>query len=223
MEDYAAKMVLKSDAALREYVTGYVQYRDAAVLAALAELRRRGQPAPEEEGLRPLLEAGAVRQQELDAAAEAALAQEAALKERGDDEEEVTTGPSLYSRGTIVLFSLLSTLAGAILLSINLARLGKWRAVLGVFLFLSAYSFLLNLTAYFLKINIFLLAPLLNLPVILVYLLFFWPRYIGDKNYQSRSWLVPAIICVLLFIGIQQWAERHPKEVRKMLEKMMPK
>ena len=42
MEDYAAKMLLKTDAALREYVTGHVQYREAAVLAALDELRRRG-------------------------------------------------------------------------------------------------------------------------------------------------------------------------------------
>ena len=53
MEDYAAKMLLKTDAALREYVTGHVQYREAAVLAALDELRRRGQPAPEEAALRP--------------------------------------------------------------------------------------------------------------------------------------------------------------------------
>ena len=46
MEDYAAKMQLKTDAALREYVNGYAQYREAAVLAAFDELRRRGQPAP---------------------------------------------------------------------------------------------------------------------------------------------------------------------------------
>ena len=55
MEDYAAKMPLKSDADLRGYVTGYAQYREAAVLAAFDELRRRGQPAPEEPALRPAL------------------------------------------------------------------------------------------------------------------------------------------------------------------------
>ena len=38
MEDYAAKMALKSDAALREYVAGHTQYREGAVLAALDEL-----------------------------------------------------------------------------------------------------------------------------------------------------------------------------------------
>jgi hypothetical protein len=53
MEDYAAKMQLKSDTALRDYVTGYAQYREVAVLAAFDELRRRGQPAPEEAALRP--------------------------------------------------------------------------------------------------------------------------------------------------------------------------
>ena len=62
MEDYAAKMLLKTDAALREYVTGHVQYREAAVLAALDELRRRGQSAPEEAALRPKLETGAAAQ-----------------------------------------------------------------------------------------------------------------------------------------------------------------
>jgi hypothetical protein len=59
MEDYAAKMALKPDAALREYVTGHAQYREDAVLAALDELRRRGQPALEEATLRPQLEAAA--------------------------------------------------------------------------------------------------------------------------------------------------------------------
>ena len=57
MEDYAAKMALKPDADLREYVTGHAQYREGAVLAALDELRRRGLPAPEDATLRPALEA----------------------------------------------------------------------------------------------------------------------------------------------------------------------
>jgi len=57
MEDYAAKMALKPDATLRDYVRDYAQYREGAVLAALAELRVRGQPAAEEATLRPQLEA----------------------------------------------------------------------------------------------------------------------------------------------------------------------
>ena len=67
-EDYAAKMALKADAALREYVSGHYQYREEAVLAALAELRQRGQPAPEEETLRPALESGAAARRQAAAA-----------------------------------------------------------------------------------------------------------------------------------------------------------
>ena len=79
MEDYAAKMLLKTDAALREYVTGHVQYREAAVLAALDELSRRGQPAPEEAALRPGLETGAAAQRIRDDAWMGSLRRKAGL------------------------------------------------------------------------------------------------------------------------------------------------
>src|SRR6476469_4143398 len=106
MEDYAAKMLLKTDAALREYVTGHVQYREEAVLAALDELRRRGQPAPEEATLRPSLEAGAAAQRRADEAAEAKRQQESARPTSAAPEEIAEENrPALYSPVTIVLFS----------------------------------------------------------------------------------------------------------------------
>jgi hypothetical protein len=121
MEDYAAKMLLKTDAALREYVTGYVQYREAAVLAAFDELRRRGQPAPEEAALRPGLEEAAAAQRAAEEAAEAE-------RRQADEAEDPTAvaGPALYSPITIVLFSIPFTfLAGGTLLGINLWRLDR--------------------------------------------------------------------------------------------------
>ena len=139
MEDYAAKMLLKTDAALREYVTGHVQYREAAVLAALDELRRRGQPAPEEAALRPALEAGAAAQRPLDEAAEAAQ-NRTRPAETPDVVEVDETAPALYSPVTIVLFSIPFTfIAGGVLLGLNLWRLGRKQALLGLVAFIVAY------------------------------------------------------------------------------------
>nr|GFD14233.1 hypothetical protein [Tanacetum cinerariifolium] len=76
-------------------------YREGAVLAALDELQRRGQPAPEDATLRPLLEAAVWEQQ----AAQAKLEKPAAgLAEK---EVPVDEQPVLYTPGVIVLFSVL--------------------------------------------------------------------------------------------------------------------
>jgi hypothetical protein len=232
MEDYAAKMLLKTDAALREYVTGHVQYREAAVLAALDELRRRGQPAPEEAALRPGLETAAAAQRALDEAAEAAREREqvrpaptAAIAEADPD------GPALYSPVTIVLFSVPFTfLAGGILLGMNLWRLDRKRALLGLALFILAY---IVLGAFALKWALprFGMSPwygpLFNLPAILAYVLWFWPRNVGTVSYRSRSWLPPLLVCFALMYGAQKLnvylMKQQPKEVQQEFEKMMPK
>jgi hypothetical protein len=228
MEDYAAKMLLKTDAALREYVTGHAQYREAAVLAAFDELRRRGQPAPEEAILRPTLEAAAAafRTREQAAEAERRQANAAAAPDVASDTE-----PALYSPVTIVLFSVPFTmLAGGILLGINLWRLDRKRALLGLVLFIIAYciagALLLKwaLPRYGLSPWY---GPMFNLPAILVYVLWFWPRHVGVTNYRSRGWLAPLLICFALVFGLQKLnnylVEQQPQEVRQELERMMPR
>jgi hypothetical protein len=228
MEDYAAKMALKPDAALREYVTGYAQYREAAVLAAFDELRRRGQPAPEEAALRPGLEVAARAQREAEAAAEAAQAQAEAA---ADPESADAEGPVLYSPGTIVLFSVLFTLlAGGVLLGLNFWRLGRKKALLGLVLFIVGYLLLGALALAWALPRYGLqgwFAPLFNLPAVLAYVLWFWPRYVGTGTYRSRGWLPPLVVCVLLVLGMQKankyLIERQPKEVRQELERLMPR
>ncbi len=198
MEDYAAKMALKPDAALRQYVTGYAQYREDAVLAALAELRQRGLPAPEEETLRPQLEA-AVQQQA--AARQATLANEAPTPLPDADV------PALYTPGAIVLFSVLfnTILTGAILLAINLRRLKQtkaiWRLAAFVLVYIIVEAKLVDLFLQKYALNP-LAIPLLNLPAILVYVLWFWPRYVGSSQFQPRSWLVPLLICFVVMMGL---------------------
>jgi hypothetical protein len=233
MEDYAAKMLLKTDAALREYVTGHVQYREAAVLAALDELRRRGQPAPEETNLRPGLETGAATQRTLDEAAEAERRQASATTTNTTAAvlAEEPTGPALYSPVTIVLFSVPFTfLAGGALLGINLWRLDRKRALLGLVLFIVAYL-AIGVVALQWALPRYGMSPwygpLFNLPAILAYVLWFWPRSVGVVNYRSRSWLPPLLICFALVYGAQKLngylLKQQPKEVQQQFNKMMPK
>jgi hypothetical protein len=224
MEDYAAKMLLKTDAALREYVTGHAQYREAAVLAALDELRRRGQAAPEEASLRPGLEVAAAEQATREAALEAER-QQTSFPDATATEE---TGPALFSPGTILMFSLFfSMLAGGVLLGLNLARLRRWGALaaLGIFLigYLVASTLAMNWLVARFGLNP-LLSLALNVPAIAAYLLWFWPRYVGAEPYRSRGWLLPLAICFLLALGVQKGSKyilEQPQnaEMRKLLGK----
>lgn len=211
MEDYAAKMALKPDAALREYVTGHAQYREDAVLAALDELRRRGQPAPEDASLRPALEA--VVQ------AQAAEAEASRLNSRNSAEVPAEEQPVLYTPGVIVLFSVLfnTIITGAVLLALNMRRLKQTRAIWGLAAFVVAY-----LVAESAVVNLFMqkynLSPLfislLNLPAILAYVLWFWPRYVGTYQFQARGWLLPLLICFVILMGLglalRYWLQHVP-------------
>lgn len=228
MEDYAAKMLLKTDAALREYVTGHAQYREAAVLAALDELRRRGQPAPEEGALRPGLELAATAQRTRDEAAEAERRQ-ATLA--ANPAAAAATGPAIYSQLSIVLLSIPFTmLAGGALLGLNLWRLDRKRALLGLVLFIVAYS-VVGILALKWALPRYGLSPwygpLYNFPAILAYTLWFWPRYVGPGHYRSRSWLLPLLVCFAVVFGLQKindyLLQKQPKEVREQFERMMPR
>ena len=214
MEDYAAKMALKPDAALREYVTGHAQYREAAVLAALDELRRRGQPAPEEPILRPALQA-AVQTQQAEATAQASELNRPESLAVPEEEQ-----PVLYTPGVIVLFSVFfnTIITGAILLAINLRRLNHKRAIWGLAAFVIAYvlaeSLLISVLVQKYTLSP-LIVPLLNLPGILVYLLWFWPRYVGRVQFRSRGWLLPLLICFVVFMALgmvlKYWIQHVPE------------
>ncbi len=213
MEDYAAKMALKPDAALREYVVGHAQYREAAVLAALDELRRRGQPAPEDATLRPTLEV-AVQQQ---------VDETKAIREAADDTTEEDL-PVLYSPASIVVISaVVSVIAGAVLLAINMYRLKRGNAILGLVAFVLVYligeALVLRLL---LAQHLFtpMVAFLLDLPLILAYIWWFWPRYVGTFQFQPRNWLLPLGICLLLKFGAAYLVMLNPT-VAKMMKQQV--
>jgi hypothetical protein len=226
MEDYAAKMALKPDAALREYVTGHTQYREDAVLAALDELRRRGQPALEEATLRPQLEAAAQTLRAQQAAAEASLP-----TARTGDEATVPEAdqPVLYTPGVIVLFSVLfNTIAGAVLLAINMYQVKRKKAIWGLAAFVLVYlvveSMIVNAMMRSGPLNPLLLS-ILNLPAILAYVLWFWPRYVGTYQFQARGWLVPLLVCLIIMVGLgllARYALHYIPGAEQMLKQSMP-
>jgi hypothetical protein len=214
MEDYAAKMALKPDAALHEYVTGHAQYREEAVLAALNELRQRGQPAAEDAVLRPQLEAVVQLAQ---ANADALVA--------ADPEVDVADLPRLYSpAGIVVVSATLSVVAGAVLLALNLYRLKKgsiivWLAAF-VIVYVIARAFLLK---WLIAQHLFSpwTAPLIDLPVIIAYVWWFWPRYIGTYQFQPRNWLLPLGIFLLVVFVFLLLNPNTAQQMKQQIEQQM--
>ena len=213
MEDYAAKMALKTDAALREYVTGHSQYREGAVLAALDELRRRGQPAPEDAALRPQLEV-VVREQQATAAAQATAEADVA-------DEDL---PRLYSpAGIIVVSATLSVVAGAILLAMNMYRLGRGSAIIRLFGVVAAYLvgriFLVKwlLGQHLLPLS---MVFVIDIPLIMSYIWWFWPRYVGTYRFQPRNWALPLGGCLLLLMALTYIVMSNPETAKKMQQQL---
>ncbi|OUJ73418.1 hypothetical protein [Hymenobacter crusticola] len=201
-EEYAAKMALKTDAELQRYVTGRAEYRDDAVLAALDELARRGKPHPDETALRPVLEVG-IRAQQVQLDAED---QRLGMHETNDVVEAEETSPRLYSPVTITWFSVLfSMLAGGVLLGLNLRQLGRSGAIVRLVMFMLLYfvggMLLLNWFMQHYGLSRWMLS-VFNLPAIVVYIFWFWPRYVRTHTYQSRNWLIPFVVCFALQLGL---------------------
>lgn len=211
MDDYAAKMALKSEAELRQYVTGHAQYRDEAVLAALVELRQRNLPVPEEAELRPQLEA-TVHQNQVAAAAKSV------------SETEESDLPTLYSpAGIVVISAVVSVVAGAVLLAINLYKLKRNNAIIALAAFVVAYligeALLLK---WLIAQHLFspMLAFLADLPIIMAYVWWFWPRYVGTHQFQPRNWLLPLGGCLLLKFALAYILLLNPTTAHMMKQQI---
>ena len=223
-------MTAKSDADLRRYVAEPGVYREAAVLAALAELRQRGQPAPEEEALRPALEAAVAAELAAEATRPATEATRPGAAE-AVPAEGAEGGPALYSPTTIVIFSLLfSMLAGGALLGLNFGRLRRWGALAALGLFLAVYLVACTAVLAWAAARVGL-SPLLslcfNVPAIVAYVAFFWPRYLGRQPYRSRGWVLPLLACVLVAVGLQAGSKylmgRQPAAVQAQMKELLMK
>ncbi|WP_375434669.1 hypothetical protein [uncultured Hymenobacter sp.] len=211
------------------YVQNRTEYREDAVLAALDELERRGEHPTDAAALRTELRPIVEQQRQQEAAVVAAkpLLGDTSASVSADEE-----APALYSPGTIVLFSILPIsmmIGGGVLLGINLFRLRRMRALLGLVVFIVVYmvvgSQILTWAVLQQGLNPFLGTLLFNVPAVLAYLLWFWPRYVHTDTYRSKSILPPIFICFLIVWGLQKampyLIKQQPKEVQVEMEKMM--
>ncbi|MBC6700572.1 hypothetical protein [Hymenobacter sp. BT190] len=234
-EEYAEKMPRKNLSELLLYVRNRTEYREDAVLAALDELDRRGMPEPEAVEIRAEYGPIVAQQQKEKITREATAApvplpgnRATGAVEADVDAEE----PALYSPGTIVLFSLLPMsmmmIGGGVLMAINLFRLGRKRAVVGLLLFMVVYLLVMsNIMAWAMLqgLNPYLAIVLFNVPAVLAYLLWFWPRYVQKSAYRSRSLIPPMLVCFALMWGLQlllpYLLKHQPQDVKQQVEQIM--
>jgi len=203
VDEYADKMTRKTDAELRQYVAAPTEYREEAVLAALNELQVRGYTVADAEPLRASLEAVVQRQ----------VDQKQAEAQVVAEQEAAAVGPTLYSPGTITLFSVLfNMIAGGVLLGINLRQLHRTAALVRLVLFIIAYmvigALLLSIFTQRYGLNPWVIA-FFDFPAIMLYNWWFWPRYVRTNVYQSRGWLKPFLICAAIKLGLAALATQY--------------
>ncbi|QIX61403.1 hypothetical protein HER32_09520 [Hymenobacter sp. BT18] len=201
------------------YVHKRQEYREDAVLAALDELARRGEEPAEAAAIRTeLLPIVAQQHEEKRQAAARTTAEPAVPTPYAPADAE---GPALYSPGTIVLFSMLfSFFVGGILFVINMFRLKESGKAVRLILFLVAvlagqYFGLRWLTGmYGPEMQLFSTVGV-NFVAVLVYLLYFWPRYVGARPYVSRQWLPALLICLVVIYGLVKLAAPYMVDMAK--------
>ena len=107
--------------------------------------------------------------------------------------------PELFSKTLILIFAILfSVLFAAVLLVLNLRRLGKKNQALWVLLFTFGYLVLTALILQMTGLNPswFFVANVLGAAILNE---FFWNKFIGrDFEYQRRGWIKPILIAILI-------------------------
>lgn len=197
MEDYAAKMAGKTDAELQLYLERRTEYRDDAVLAALAELERRGHTVPGAAALRPELEAGAQRAAVLAAAAAPPAWVRPAEAEGAEEEAEVADdAPALYSPITVAVYTIMSFGVGGILMLLNLLRLRRYGGAALLMALVIAAVAALSWGSKYIEVMYVLMG--INFVLALLFLYVLWPYFIGQQAYRPRNGITPFIVVILV-------------------------
>ncbi len=198
---YSLMMEGRSIEDLHDYINNYQKYWPDAIEAAVAELKRRGEVFTLEEQAdiekRIAERRLAVKDFEMQQPVEP-------LKY---DEPLQVSVPKLYSPQAIFGFTVFfSIVLGAILLCINLKRLGKIREMNTVILGSFAYFFGGSLLLAGMAGNV-IVSLLFNIGGALLLNLFFWKKYIGDIPYERKQVWLPLLICLVIFIPIALWMQ----------------
>lgn len=190
---YANKMAAKTEGELLEYFTNHQKYVPVAVLAAVAELQKRGHSFTEAELATLESERQAVRQ--------ATQAEVAATEAEAETEEAGRVSP-LYSPNAIMGFSIFfSLLFGAMLLATNIRetnnRKGSW-VVIGFSIVYMALEVVL-----FQVYRSSTLTLGLNLIGALILNFYFWPKYIGfERAYEAKPIWRALLISILIILPL---------------------
>ena len=113
-------------------------------------------------------------------------------------QEELTSTeeklPKLYSKRVILSFcAFFSVMFGGVLLMRNMAQIGNKKAQAQVFIFSFFYMvFVISVMTYF-EISSNLTIPF-NIAGAAILNEHFWNKYLGEVEYEKKSWYKPAII-----------------------------
>lgn len=127
-----------------------------------------------------------------------------------DSNEEFATVeenlPRLYSKRVILSFcAFFSVLFGGVLLMRNLSQIGNKKAQAQVFIFSFLYMILVIVVMTIFELSSNLTVPF-NIAGAAILNEFFWNKYLGDIEYEKKSWYKPGIIsfgiALLLFLFI---------------------
>lgn len=115
-----------------------------------------------------------------------------------DLQEELTAAeenlPKLYSKRVILSFcAFFSVLFGGVLLMRNMAQVGNKKAQAQVFIFSFFYMVLVITVMTYFEISSNLTIPF-NIAGAAILNEYFWNKYLGDIEYEKKSWYKPAII-----------------------------
>ncbi|QNF32713.1 hypothetical protein HUW51_08205 [Adhaeribacter swui] len=191
---YANKMANKTELELLEYFNNHQKYVPVAVLAAVAELQKRGRTFSETELATLEPERQAVRQ-----AYQAEMAAKAAETDNDEEAEEVS---QLYTPNAIVGFSIFfSLLFGAMLLVTNIRELGNRKGSWIVVGFGIAYMALEVVLFQLYRSSTLTLG--LNLIGALILNFYFWPKYIGfNQGYEAKPIWRALLISILIVLPL---------------------
>lgn len=202
MQDNTYKMVVArlTDEDVLEALRNHEKYVDGMLLALLDECEKRNLSLIGLDKLRSLV----TKRIETETALEAAVTEEVV--------ETNMPVPSLFSQTTILAFTIFfSPLFGGALLAINIAsakKPGVWQVI----------SLSLAFTALITVLNIYLIPPgsiwgLLLLAAIALFMSeLVWNKFLGKKiNYTRRSYTIPLIIALAIFLPLAYYLYLHPE------------
>ena len=115
-----------------------------------------------------------------------------------EQENDIQERPKLYSKTLILVFAIIfSTLFAAILLMINLRKIGEKSARIQVLIFTVLYMIATGVAIQALQLSPSL-TIIFNVIGAAILNEYFWNKYIGDIEYEKRNWIKPTLVSLFI-------------------------